>query len=228
MSEGIQGHGSTTGSKVGSVGTSVRWAGLMAALLGLAGHVWATRIIHQTLVERCREATLIFEGTVVRKEIQERKGPEGYGPGLRKWTVVTFKIQDLLKGQATRGEVSLPFLGWNPTQEEVKKMKEGTSWAGFIAGTPMFDVGEHVILLCDETVSWKISHPIVGWWEGAFRLRAGSDGTERAYQGDRAERPVARVRDGDEVFGKSGASSEMTLEQMKREIRECLKRAPPR
>jgi hypothetical protein len=178
----------------------VRWVLLLGAL-GLPASSAATTVVPKTLTELCREADMVFVGTVAqvdsRWKDRERMEIE---------TRVIFSDVTPVYGVAG-GDVTLRFAGG-----EVDGIREQ------IAGMPTFVPGQRLVILAREGMTVS---PIVGFHQGCFRVVDGRAGAV-VESGD--GRPVTGVEQGDLVLGEpeDGLDGAIPLREFVEHIREIL------
>jgi hypothetical protein len=141
---------------------------LLAALLfwPLAPPAHATSVVPLAFAEIVGESQSIVRAEVV--DVRATRPSAGRG---RIETVVTFRVERILKGSPDRALVTLRFLGGVIGDESME-----------VAGMPRFALGDRdVLCLGDE--GGAIS-PIVGLMQGRFRVIRGVDGVERVTRHD--------------------------------------------
>ncbi len=117
---------------------------------------------NKSFTESLRSADLVFEGTVT--EVQHRMASMGNDENTTEipYTFVTYNVHRFIKGQANSNQVILRFLG-------------GTAGEGqpfvVIPGQPLFDVGDHDILLVQGNEHFPC--PLVGCAQGRYRFIGG-------------------------------------------------------
>lgn len=134
---------------------------LVLALFLPAPRVHASSVVPLSFEDLVGEARSIVRAQVV----DVRSGPLATGPGGIE-TIVTFRIDRVLKGTPERALVSLRFLGGSLGDEALE-----------VAGMPRFAVGDRDVLCLGEEAG--VISPIVGLMQGRFRVVRGTDGEDR-------------------------------------------------
>jgi hypothetical protein len=112
---------------------------------------------NQSLLSKVEQANFVFQGVVTQVEYRlSDKSPDG-APQLP-YTFVTYKIEELLKGESQVKSVTLQFLGGPHSNGKILK----------VMGAPFFDVGDQDILFVSGN-SQSIC-PLLGCEGGRFRL----------------------------------------------------------
>ena len=142
----------------------LRWTALLVAVV-CASATQATTVRQMSLSEVIGEAEVIAAARVVGVE------PIWDADRGMPFTEVVYIVADVLKGQAgTDQELSLRFLG-GPAPNGLMLS---------VSGMPSFAVGDLVVLFSARNGNEMIC-PLVGWWQGVYRLR--DDGTVMDYAG---------------------------------------------
>jgi hypothetical protein len=145
----------------------MRYISLLAApliLWSLAPPAQASSVVPLGFSDIVGEAQSIVRAEVV--EVRAARASNG-----RIETLVTFRVERILKGSPDRALVMLRFLGGAIGDESME-----------VSGMPRFAIGDRdVLCLGDEggTIS-----PIVGLMQGRFRVTRSADGEERVTRHD--------------------------------------------
>jgi hypothetical protein len=118
------------------------------------------------LMNSVKNADYIFQGVVTQVDYRLSNG----SPQLP-YTFVTFKIEQLLKGQVNQQFVTLRFIGG--PNENTKKFLT-------VSGVPLFDVGERSILFVKD--NGQSDCPLVGCQQGRLRIANNQVYTEDGVQ----------------------------------------------
>lgn len=161
---------------------TLRFVALWGALLLIAPvHGQAASVRQVTMDEMLRQSQFVFEGKVTALQSKE--------DGTKRiHTLVTFAVQEIIKGEYSKGTITLSFLG-------------GTAGEVTMAVSDMVfpRVGEHGIYFVESLDRLQV-HPFYGWSQGHFLVRPDASGTDRVMTN--SEQPVIEV------------SSDMATEQM--------------
>lgn len=174
---------------------------VLVGILPLPREGRATTVVAQSFESICREADMVFVGSVSRVESRWTAQEEGTIE-----TVVTFS--DLLPLFGVEGdEVVLRFAGG-----AVDGMREE------IAGMPQFEVGDRVVVFARRG---RLVSPIVGFHQGLFRVVEGDQGPVVLNQ---SRFPVTAVEGRTLRFGSAaqGVSAAMPLDSFLSQVRENL------
>ena len=125
--------------------------GLAAALLvrGVPSH--ATTVLRMDVGQQVVGAELIVRGELVRTETTVS------ADGRRPYTLATFHVLEVFKGDTDSGELTLRLLG-GETDEDVV----------VVHGMPSFDRGDKVVLFVQH--NGEVFCPILGWGQGKLRV----------------------------------------------------------
>jgi hypothetical protein len=135
-------------------------------LWSLAPPAHASSVVPLGFDEIVGEARSIVRAQVV--EVRAVRGPAG-----RIDTLVTFRVERVLKGPADRALATLRFAGGAIGDESME-----------VAGMPRFAAGDRDLLcLGDED---GVLSPVVGLMQGRFRVVRGLDGVDRVTRHDGA------------------------------------------
>ncbi len=133
-----------------------QWGGFVGVLVGgsilLARLAGATTVLEQSFASLVQEAEVIAVGTVSAIETEwdaEKEAP---------FTLVTFSALEVSKGDTSRSELTLHFLG-GPTPDGLIMQ---------IAGTPQFQLGERAVVFVTGNETNAV--PLVGMWQGVYRV----------------------------------------------------------
>lgn len=126
-------------------------AGLALALLAPWGVATATTMRLLDLENLSGQAELIVTGTAVSREVVASRD------GRYPFTFVTFKVDEVLKGQARDRQLVLRFDGGDLGAERL-----------VVHGIPELVSGERYLLFLQG--NGRLACPIVGWWQGHFRF----------------------------------------------------------
>jgi hypothetical protein len=138
----------------------------------------ASSILQLSFDQLVTDSQLIFSGEVIESQAQwdER--------GSRIDTLVTFKVEEIIKGDHESTEITLSFAGGEIGQ--VREQVEGMVYP---------KTGEEGIYFVESTEQVLVN-PLVGWRQGHFR-RVNIDGVERIFAVDgRAVKSISIHRDG--------------------------------
>jgi len=135
-------------------------AGVLAGLLAFvsASPAQATTVLPISLPELARDAELIFQGRVIASRVEEVDG--------LLYTWLRFEAEEILKGQPAGREFELRFLG-GESQGRYLRVAELT--------LPLD--GERGIYFV-ERLQPGLVNPLLGWWQGHYRLEQGANGEE--------------------------------------------------
>ena len=104
------------------------------------------------------------------------------------WTHVTFSVDEVIGGSFAEKEITLRLPGGAIEAENIRMR---------VDGVPEFRVGEEVLLFCSRDA--KHVNPIIGWFQGRFKIRLDETLGQRVIEGKRAARLVpgkrAMIRD---------------------------------
>lgn len=122
---------------------------------------WATSVREVSLKEMLAQSELIFEGEVMRVEVQET--PTYHRP----FTRIHFRVLDVIKGSWKHPTITLDFLGGESAGRrlEVTEMEYPA-------------LGEHGVYFV-ESLSRRQVHPLYGWSQGRFVTYADESGRLR-------------------------------------------------
>ncbi|HYE88316.1 MAG TPA: hypothetical protein VEA16_18265 [Vicinamibacterales bacterium] len=130
---------------------------LLFCLAGLAvnfGVAWSTTVVPIGFDSLVSKAELIFVGKVV-----DRRSVYAGGRTRLIVTDVTFDVLRVIKGAAGM-QTRLTFLGGRVGAEGL-----------VVTGMPQFEIGDRDVLFVGDRTA---SSPLVGFWQGRFRVRADS------------------------------------------------------
>lgn len=151
---------------------------LLVRLAGLVIGFWlatsvATSVREVSLQEMLAQAELIFEGEVIRVEVQETSDYQ------RPFTRISFRVLDVIKGRWEQPTIILDFLG-------------GESGGKRLAVTDMEypALGEHGVYFVESLIRRQV-HPLYGWSQGRFVTYADKSGRLRIRTA--SGRPVTRL-----------------------------------
>jgi hypothetical protein len=125
--------------------------GLAAALLVRGVPSYATTVLRMDVGRQVDQAELIFRGETIRSETIVS------ADGRMPYTLVTFHVQEVLKGDTSSAEITLRMLG-GETDEGVV----------VVHGMPTFEPGEQVVLFVER--NGEVFCPILGWGQGKLRV----------------------------------------------------------
>jgi len=133
----------------------------------------AASVKQVTMAEMLQECQFVFEGKVVSIEAKENSQK-------RIHTLVTFEIQEIIKGESPNNTITLSFLGG--TVGDVTMMVSDMNFP---------KIGEHGIYFVESMKRPQVN-PIYGWSQGHFLVETDDAGTERVLT--RNKQPVTEVR----------------------------------
>ena len=135
-----------TSSKARALGS---W---LTALVFLTASVCAQATVLVTLSfdDLVKQSVLIFQGRVTGHEVAAR--------GELVYTMVSFDVEDVLKGSLPDSTLSLGFVGGTIGQVKVE-----------ISGQYIPAVGDHGLYFVSKDGAGKIN-PLTGWYQGAFLI----------------------------------------------------------
>ncbi|MBC8554128.1 MAG: hypothetical protein H8D23_31345 [Candidatus Brocadiales bacterium] len=122
------------------------------------GHAASVRQV--TMDEMLQQCQFVFEGKVLALEAKENSQK-------RIHTYVTFKIQDIIKGEYSSETIILSFLGGT-----VGDVTMGVS------DMKVPQVGEHGIYFVESLEKSQV-HPLYGWSQGHFLVQSDNTGIDR-------------------------------------------------
>lgn len=171
---------------------------VMLLALAVPGRLLATTIVAKSFSDLCREADVIFVGTVA--EVTSQWKDRGR---MQIETLVRFSHVTPVDG-AGGGDVTLRFGGG-----EVEGIREE------IAGMPQFGPDQRVVVFARNGTSIS---PIVGFRQGLFRVVEGERGLVVA---DADHRPVIGIENGELRLGKpeDGVGAALSLERFLDQVR---------
>jgi hypothetical protein len=128
---------------------------LRASLLvmSLATSAFGTTLISLSVNSLSEQAEFVFEGEVISVEAQ-RSGNRGMVN-----TYVTFRVIDILKGDAGATDIELKFLGGSLNGEVLE-----------VNGSRLPRLGEHGIYFV-ESLSRDLINPLLGWSQGHYLIK---------------------------------------------------------
>jgi hypothetical protein len=131
-------------------------AALLCAFLfvmSLATSAYGTTLISLSVNSLSEQAEFVFEGEVISVEAQ-RSGNRGLVN-----TYVTFRVIDILKGNAGATDIELKFLGGSLNGEVLE-----------VNGSRLPRLGEHGIYFV-ESLSRDLINPLLGWSQGHYLIK---------------------------------------------------------
>ena len=133
----------------------------------------AASVREVTMDEMLQVCQFVFEGKVISIEAKEDSRK-------RIHTFVTFRIQEIIKGEHSSNTITLTFLGG--TVGDVTMM---------VSDMKCPEVGEHGIYFV-ESIQRQQVNPFYGWSQGHFLVETDETGTERVLT--RSKQPVTEVK----------------------------------
>ncbi len=111
---------------------------------------WGSTILQQNITEIAYGSELIFEGSVIGiKTIHENK---------RIYTLINFKINDVISGNYTKSNIELKYLGGKIGDQELR-----------VDEMNMPSMGEQGVYFV-ESLQHTSVHPLRGWGQGHFKI----------------------------------------------------------
>lgn len=156
--------------------------GLIVALQVSWHPAQATTVLRLSAAELVDRAELIFTGTAVDSQVILSRD------GLFPFTFITFQVEQSLKGQTERSELTLRLHGGATKQGAV-----------LVSGMPAFRLGESYLLFVKH--NGKAACPVVGWGQGQLRFTAVPQ-SGRTILVDEQGAPLAGLSKGRWVRGK--------------------------
>ena len=138
--------------------TTLLRASLLVIVLG-APIAFGTTLISLSVNSLSEQAEFVFEGEVISVEAQ-RSGSRGMVN-----TYVTFRVIDIIKGDAGAADIELKFLGGSLNGEVLE-----------VNGSRLPRLGEHGIYFV-ESLSRDLINPLLGWSQGHYLIET-VDGIE--------------------------------------------------
>lgn len=188
------------------------WGLMWVAAIVCVSVAQATTVERMTFSEVIRAAGVIVTSQVVAIDDAVWDAERGMP-----YTEVVFVVNRPLKGEISAGqELRLRFPG-------------GTARNGLtltVAGMPRFGLHQRVVLFSARGIDDQTACPLVGWWQGLYRLHAGDDGLSVTNHAGRAVVGIDHV-DGERVtrmadMGEAGPPA-LTLEAFASAIRQELR-----
>ncbi len=164
---------------------TLKLAAIAGLLLAFMTALHATSVLQLSVMDLCERAALIFEGTVINVETRAEENSH------RIWTLVTFEINERIKGPDVGNRITLHFLGGTVGEETLR-----------VSAMNVPELGETGIYFV-ESLKRRQVNPLMGWSQGHLLLARQSDGVKRAMT--RHRRPILGI-DEDETPA-SGLSS---------------------
>lgn len=155
--------------------------GLATTLLATVSPSLATTVRRVDVAEQVDEADLIFRGRMVGRETVVSAN------GRTPYTLATFVVDEVLKGETESIEITLRLLGGEMEDEVV-----------VVHGMPTFEIDERVVLFVKD--SGRAFCPIVGWGQGKLRMLPDPDTGEELLVGEAGE-PLLGIANGRWVRG---------------------------
>jgi len=143
----------------------------------IAASSGATVLKQANLTQLTTKADLIFAGKVLAIDSQWDSSHS------KIWTHVTFLVNEVIKGSSTQKEVTLKLPGGAIDAENIR-MK--------VDGVPEFKVGEEVLIFCSHDP--KRICPIVGWYQGQFKIKFNQELGEKVIEREKAARFLLKKR----------------------------------
>jgi len=122
-------------------------------VMSLATSAYGTTLISLSVNSLSEQAEFVFEGEVISVEAQ-RSGNRGLVN-----TYVTFRVIDILKGNAGATDIELKFLGGSLNGEVLE-----------VNGSRLPRLGEHGIYFV-ESLSRDLINPLLGWSQGHYLIK---------------------------------------------------------
>jgi hypothetical protein len=122
-------------------------------VMSLATSAYGTTLISLSVNSLSEQAEFVFEGEVISVEAQ-RSGNRGLVN-----TYVTFRVIDILKGNAGATDIELKFLGGSLNGEVLE-----------VNGSRLPRLGEHGIYFV-ESLSRNLINPLLGWSQGHYLIK---------------------------------------------------------
>jgi hypothetical protein len=135
-----------------------RLSGFLAPFFAVAAVAHASPVHEQLdLADMSERAEFVFSGRVIDVSHRDSDPRESGLPGVAH-TFVTFQVENVLKGRAAEGRVTLRFFG-GPNSATRFTLTDGT---------PLFDLGDRDLLFVHDNGSAEC--PLVGCADGRVRL----------------------------------------------------------
>jgi hypothetical protein len=147
---------------------------VIGLLLLAPGGAWASSVLQVPFDQMVRSSEFVFEGRVVDKRAETNRQGVIH-------TYVTFAIADVLKGNYSKSEIVLQYLG-------------GTV-GGLSMGVPDIvppGVGERGIYFA-ETPGRALVHPFYGWDQGHFVVETDTGRADRVFS--RSKKPITGFKE---------------------------------
>ena len=122
-------------------------------VMSLVTSAYGTTLISLSVNSLSEQAEFVFEGEVISVEAQ-RSGNRGLVN-----TYVTFRVIDILKGNAGATDIELKFLGGSLNGEVLE-----------VNGSRLPRLGEHGIYFV-ESLSRDLINPLLGWSQGHYLIK---------------------------------------------------------
>jgi hypothetical protein len=123
----------------------------LLAIIWFSHDTRATTLLRMDADSLVDQAEVIFSGEAVKSEVVS--APLNGLP----YTLVTFRVGQVLKGSVIADDVILRFEGGDTGVERVE-----------VIGMPQFTIGEQYLLFVRANGSAYC--PVLGWWQGQFRF----------------------------------------------------------
>jgi hypothetical protein len=134
---------------------------------------YASTVLEVSLDDMLQNAEFVFEGNVIAVE-SKQSDPK------RIHTYVTFEVEDVIKGDYPKREITIRYLGGQVENLTVK-----------VSGLRLPELGEHGIYFV-ESIRRNQVNPIFGWDQGHFIINKDGNGNQRLLTNKRL--PVLAVK----------------------------------
>ncbi|SMN11382.1 hypothetical protein SPBRAN_1654 [uncultured Candidatus Thioglobus sp.] len=139
-----------------------RW-GLGFALLGVAVGVLASSVLRVDFDEVVNESEIVFQGTVVSSEVRLLSNRQPM-------TFVTFKIDELIKGEYPTSTIELGFLGGTINGKTM-----------YISDLTIPQLNEEGVYFVEST-SRRLVNPLYGWHQGQYFIKTDAQGNKTVHK----------------------------------------------
>ena len=162
----------------------------------------ATVLIETDLTHLTTKADLIFAGTVSAID-------SGWDDSHSKiWTHVTFSVNEVIKGNLADNEITIRLPGGTVAADNIQ-MK--------VDGVPQFTVGEEALIFYSNDP--KQMCPIIGWYQGRFKIRFDEALGEKVVEGRAVDKIIQKRR---ALAGVKETPSGVTYRQFTDEIKRVM------
>jgi len=174
----------------------------------MAANSDATVVKPLNLSQLTMQADLIFSGKVLATESRWDSTRS------KIWTHVTFSVDEVIGGSFAEKEITLRLPGGAIEADNIRMR---------VDGVPEFRVGEEVLLFCSRDP--KRMNPIIGWFQGRFKIRLDETLGQRVIEGKRAARLVPGKR---VMIRDAKAPPAVTYKDFADEIRRVMESPAPK